>query len=211
MVDLTGREEFVRSWILLEAPEGFGQFETFDQVSYSIKDLLKHGAKPVALADGTKKLALGDSTFWYWREVDDKVVLGVELVKKDQNLTVTVVGKDPKLRGRGPYASDLYATILADVKDRALRLTSDQTLSDEGLKLWKRLLKQGYKISVYDNEQPGQSFKQLDTEQELSKFFSNDDRTFRRYQYVVTESADVMLLVRARFNSRRTRELCGTL
>jgi hypothetical protein len=201
------RQNFINSF-LSEMPEGIGKTDLADKIEYFINDHKKEKTYPVqTLSNGLKKIE-GTQVMFYW--FDDrygKMTIGVELEKTPFAAVVREIGKFNK--GRPPYASDLYNAILADLGG-SLRLTSDVQLSDEGLNIWKRLLQQGHKIGVYDATVPGQSFVPIRTEEELLKFFKDDDREYRRYQYVISESAH-SIEVKHLFETRRMRELIPKL
>ena len=201
--ELGSRDSFNETW-LSEMPSGLGSFETFDALEYTIKGLLKHGLTPKELADGLKRI-ISDDLYFYWYEADGEIALAVELERKPQGLVVSVVGKNPKLRGKAPYASELYSAILKDT-DKSVRIVSDTQLSDEGLALWKKMLTLGHKITVYDQDEPGKTFRSFDTPDELDAFFKHDDDDFKRYQYVLSESTQKLGELRARFNLRKYRE-----
>ena len=63
---------------------------------------------------------------------------------------------------------------------------------------------------MYDSSNPGASFVEIENVEELLKFFKHDDLDFRRWQYVLSE-AKTYAETRAIFNTRRMRELAGTL
>lgn len=203
-MDLTGRSDFIETW-LTEMPEGLGHFQTFDQIEYTIRDRLRHGSTAIAVDANTKKI-VGRQTMLYWVEQNGEIVLGTELVVKPQGLVVTVTGKNPKLVGKKPYASDLYNLILKD-NNQSLRLLSDNSLSDEGYAIWQRLLAQGHAISVYDRENPGQSFVTITSLDDMKQYFKHDDSDFKRYQYVLSEQNEVLAETRSFFHTRRMREL----
>lgn len=122
-------------------------------------------------------------------------------------MVVSITGKNLKLKRKPPYASDLYAAILKNT-DKSIRLMSDKTLSDEGYSLWKKLLKLGHKVSVYNaSENPGQSLKSFHTPEEMDEYFKHDDSDFEKYQYVLSENTLSLGGMRAYFNTRRAREI----
>lgn len=209
---LGSRENFSSTW-LTESPEGIGTFELVDTIVYNIRDRIKHDpTSVVTLGNGWKKLE-GTQVVYYWFEEDRSITLAAEFEKAPQALVVRGVGKLKK--GRPPFASDLYNLVLQDRKQLAgeidaIRIMSDTQLSDEGFELWSRLLSQGHKLMVYDKQKPGQSYQGITTQDELAKFFKTDDRSFQRYQYVIVESVHYGE-VRSHFNTRRMRELAGTL
>jgi hypothetical protein len=202
------RGNFNDTW-LLEMPSGAGTFETFDTLEYSIKDFLKHGIKPVDLGNGLKKI-VSDDKYFYWFDKFDDIVLAVELYKKAEGLVVSLVGKNRKYKGKQPHASQLYSAILKDT-DKSLRILSDTQLSDEGFSLWKKMLALGHKISVYDNKDPGKTFKSFEIEKEMEQYFKDDDTDFLRYQYILSENVLDYCTVRASFRLRLHREKSNIL
>jgi hypothetical protein len=200
----TCRTDFNETW-LSEMPMGLGSFETYDALEYNIKDLLDNGISPKDLGNGVKKIELSQTLF-YWYEDKNIIILGTELVKKQQGLIVRLTGKNPKYRGKPPYASDLYQLILQDNKTRSLRLMSDESLIDEGKQIWDRLFSMGLNVSVYDRDYPGKTFKTFKTKQEMDKYFKLDDTDFKRYQYVLSETGEMLAETRSYFNTRRMRE-----
>ena len=190
----TNRTDFNETW-LCEMPSGLGSF-----------DMLKSGKKAVHVKDNLYKIE-GEQVVFYWYEEDGTIQLGTELYRKPQGLIVSVTGKNPRLKGKTPYASDLYAAIIHD-SNKSVRLLSDTQLSDEGYAIWKKLFDLGYKISVYDTEQPGMSFKTLHSANEMDQYFAQHDINYKRYQYVLSENI-ILAETRSYFNTRRYRELVG--
>ena len=197
------RNNFKNTW-LYEMPSGLGAFETFDAIEYSIKDFIKHGINPDSLGNSLKRIIANDNQF-YWYEDDGEITLATELHKKPEGLVVSLTGKNPKFKGKPPYASELYSDILKH-SDKSIRILSDIQLSDEGFLLWKKMLKLGHKISVYDNKEPGKSFKSFENESEFDEFFKHDDTDFTRYQYILSENILDYCAVRASFRLRQHRE-----
>lgn len=202
----TDRTDFNETW-LAEMPSGLGNIETFDAIEYHIKDLVSHGLVPEVVANGVKKVKLTNNVY-YWYEKDSVILLASQLTIKPQGLVVQLTGKNPKLRGKPPYASQLYDTILKDA-GKGIRVLSDTTLSDNGLELWKQIVSLGHTVSVYDSENPGKTFKTFKNTSELDAFFKDDDTNFARYQYVMSESGIMLGETRSYFNTRRYRELAG--
>lgn len=201
----TSRTDFNETW-LTEMPMGLGSFPMFDVIDYSIKDRIKRGSPVIDLENGLRKI-VGQQTAYYWYEKNNTIILGVELSIKPQGLVVTGLARNPKFKGP-PYANDLYDAILKD-SDRAIRVVSDVDMSDEAFNVWARLLQMGHKISVYDNKEPGKTFKTIDTMDELKSFFKTDDTDYRRYQFVLSETGEMLAETRSYFNTRRMRELTG--
>lgn len=200
----TSREDFTETW-LMEMPMGIGSFSMYDMIEYNIRDRIRSGSKVIDLGNNLKKID-GEQTKYYWYEDDGKIQLGVELSVRPQGLVVNALGKNPKIRRNPPYASDLYNAILND-SNRSIKLLSDTQISDEAYDLWKRLFKLGHNITVYDRERPGQTMQTFNSVDDMRRFFAYDNEVYKRYQYVLSESGEMLAETRSYFNTRRMREL----
>lgn len=205
MTNPTSRSDFYDTW-LAEMPSGLGSFETYDGLVYSINDLKKAGIKPKEVSNNLYKFDLNTSVY-YWFEKDQKVLLGTQLEKKPQGYVVSITGKHPSLRGSPPYASDLYDLILKD-SGKNIRILSDTQLSDQGYAIWKQLFIKGHRVGVYNNTQPGKSFKIFQTQDEMDEYFKDDDTDYEQYQFVLIENSALAECL-SNFNIRRYRELSG--
>lgn len=201
----TSRSDFNQTW-LIESPEGHGSFETFEAIEYNIRDRIKNGASPIALGNNLFKIE-GNQIKFYWYQKEGAILLGVELFIRPQGMSVNLIGKNPKTKSSPPFSSDLYLAILKD-NNKSL-LFSDTQMSNDGLNIWKRLVTNGYPVSVYDRAAPGKSFKTFTDASELDEFVKDDDRDFRRYQYVLSLPGETLAETRSHFNTRRYRELSG--
>jgi hypothetical protein len=202
------REQFNESW-LAEMPERIGATELIDMLEYNIKDLIKNGVKPEQVGP-LQKIELSTVVYYWQTDRDGNIIIAVEFGKKPNTLVVHAVGKRGQ-SGNPPFASDLYIAVLNDRKgaNNAISLSSDDTMSDKGFDIWKRLLQSGHSISMYDKSAPGQTHVRINSVDELASFFKDDDRDFRRYQYILSEGDGME--IRAQFLTRRTRELAGLL
>jgi hypothetical protein len=202
------RENFNESW-LSEMPERIGTTELIDMLEYNIKDLIRNGQHPEQI--GTLwKIELSSVVYYWQTDTSGNIIIAVEFGKKPNTLVVHAIGKRGNA-GKPPFASDLYLAVLADRRgaNNAIRLSSDDTLSERGFEIWRRLLLAGHSISVYDKSSPGQTHQRINSVEELASFFKDDDRNYRRYQYILSE--DTGIDIRAQFLTRRTRELAGML
>ena len=206
-MDQTSRNDFNNTW-LFEMPSGIGSFEIFDAFIYTLKDLISTNIPITKLDNNLNKIELPSSVY-YWYEQNNEIILGSELHKKPQGLVVSVTAKNPKYRGKPPFASNLYKTILKDNSNLNIRILSDTQLSDEGYSIWKSLFKDGVKISVYDRENPGKSFKTFDNIEDMEQYFEDDNTDFKRYQYIMSENITQIAECKSFFNTRRYRELAG--
>jgi hypothetical protein len=202
----TNRSDFNNTW-LLEMPVGLGGFETFDMLEYNIKDRIKYGSTIHKLQNNLNKIQ-NNKTVFYWFGDNNNIILGSELYIQPQGLVVSITGKNPRYKGKPPFASQLYDEILNDT-DRSIKLLSDTQLSDEGYNIWKRLYSMGHKISVYNRQQPGKTFTTLDSISDFDKYFAKDDNEYEKYQFVLSESTQMLAETRSYFNTRRYRELAG--
>lgn len=145
--NIDSRKSFTETW-LKEMPTGLGQFETLDVLTYSVKDFLRFGIIPRPVKDNLFVIDVG-TTMLYWIGSPDgkEIKIAAELKKENEALVVTILGKDRRLKGQTPFASDLYSDILKDSSEN-LRIKSDKFLSDEGFSVWKGLVNRGHKISV---------------------------------------------------------------
>jgi hypothetical protein len=50
-------------------------------------------------------------------------------------------------------------------------------------------------------------FKTFKTKEEMDNYFELDNTDFKRYQYVLSESGEMLAETRSYFNTRRMREL----
>lgn len=205
------RGDFESTW-LFETPEGTPPTDYAKTVETNIRDVIDFtkslGHKVEDLGHDLKKIELTNSVY-YWYERNRQILLGVELQKKAQSVVVAMIGKYNK--GQPPYASDLYHAILQDRKSITpgsdnIGIVSDQFLSDEGLKIWERLLSLGHKVLIYNTELPGQSQIRITSVDELRNFYKMSDPSYRKYRYVLSESYSYPDLI-AWFNRRRIREL----
>jgi hypothetical protein len=206
------RDNFVKTWIT-ESPEGIPNVSLANNIESIINDILNFTKmsseyQVEELGNSLKKLEMR-SIVYYWYESNGKMLIGAEFEKRPQALIVRQIGKFNK--GHPPFASDLYDAVLNDRKQidytvTAIRIISDDKLSEEGLRIWERLLQQGHKIMVYDSLSPGQTHIQITTLNQLQSFFKMSDPTFSRYQYVISESSsygDLMSI----FNLRKIHEI----
>lgn len=204
--NLNNRNNFTESW-LCEMPENIGNVELFDMIEYNIKERSKY-TDPIDMGNGYKKI-MGSQTSYYWYEYNNDIVIGIELSVKPQTLIVNAVAKNIKYKNKPPYATELYKKVLDD--NNNIRVMSDVYLSNNSINVWKRLIDSGVNVAVYDNKNPGQSFKTINSIEELEKYIGEDDTEFQRFQFVLTSKNEILGEVVSIFNTRRMRELSGVL
>lgn len=201
------RTAFHNTW-LTEMPSGSGIFPAYEPLVKIINQMADYdGAQIIKLDNNLNRLIIGKS-IWYWYGDINNIQLCTELNVEHEAVVVRLTGKDPKLKGKPPFASDLYSTILKDLGEN-IRLRSDTYLSDEGLGIWKKLFQLGHKILIYDSKQPGQSYKPFKDISEFDEYFKHDSKEHERYQYVLSESSLRLAEIHAHFNIRKYWEDAG--
>lgn len=203
----TSRTDFNETW-LSEMPMGIGKMgdRFFNTIASSIQDFIHTGIPPDNLSNGFKKIQ-GEQVAYYWHEQNGNITLAAEFTVKPQAFIVNGVAKNP-VTNSSVSAIDLYNIVLTD-NHKSIKLMSDDRLSDDGYNLWKKLLKTGHTISVYDQHTPGQSLQSLKSEADMDKFFKHNDMSYRQWQFVLSESNIKLGETRSYFNTRRMRELSG--
>lgn len=201
---MTNRTDFNETW-LMEMPKRISSTEMFSSIEQNIKELINSGNTLLSLGNNLYKMESNDSIF-YWYQNDKDIILACELYKRSQGLIMQGVGKNEKYKGQPPTTIDLYDAILND-SNRSIRLLSDNLMTDQGANIWKRLFRMGHKISVYDEERPGQTFKTINSETDFDQYFGTD-KNLARYQFVLSENKNLGEC-RNYFNTRRMYELCG--
>lgn len=202
----TSREDFNETW-LTESPKRVSPAEYYSQLVKDIAEFIEYGKEPIQVRDNLYKLIMLDNSLIYYIMEHGSISIGIELEKRPQGMIIRLVGKNPELKGP-PYASALYKLILEDIPAN-LKLLSDQTMTDSGITIWKRLFKDDYRILVYDSDNPGSSHQLIKGIDEFNLFF-DDANNFKKYQFVLTSPKFLGETVNY-FSIRRFRELSGLL
>lgn len=201
--------EKLEASFLSETPQNIGK--SYGNLIMNLRNLIQEaidlGYKKIKLTKNVFKIETADICY-YWFEKNKKIILAAELEKSPLALIVRLVGKDDQYIHKDPKASKLYEIILKDIS-LPLRFFSDQTLTDEGFGIWTKLFDDGYKIAIYDKENPGNTFKQIKSKDELKSFFDHD-LSYRRYQFVLSENKEMGNLIGI-FGIRNYQELAGII
>jgi len=191
-------------------PMGTPATDLASQLVYEINELIEGGIKPIKIKSNFYKIEL-EGQIYYWYEKNGKILLGAQFEKSRKALRVNFIAKVNK--GKPTYASDLYNDVLDDrknIKGINSIVMSDDKLSEEGLKIWKKLFDNGHKVLVYDVDNPGQSYVTLHNVDDLDNYFRMNDPSYKRYRYVLSEGLHY-LDTRTAFHLRRLRETSGLL
>jgi hypothetical protein len=202
-------QKFGRTWFnesfLTESPRNIGLFPAFDVVKDEIEDFISYGSKVISISPTFKKIELTNHCY-YCIEQNNEIVLAVQLDKSVYGYIIRMTGKNPKYKNQPPYASDLYIDILRDSKLNII--LSDKSLSEEGFKIWSKLFNSSFKITIYNIDHPGKTFKVFNNYEDFKSFFDNS-LEMSKYQYVLSENLENFGNALAGFNGRRYRELAG--
>lgn len=207
---IDSRTDFINTF-LLEMPLQISPLEGYENIVAYIKEMLDAKVNVINFSNSLKKIQ-GNEIIYYWYQNNDRISLGAQIEKRPQGYVINLVSKDPQLKGSPPFASDLYDAILTDLKGPVRlsdQLLSDTKLSNEGFAIWKKLLSLGHKITVYKKDEPGKTFKEIKTDNDLQYFGPTTDK--EDYQFVLTESIKSFIDVHGFFSIRRHRELSGIL
>jgi len=206
---IDSRKAFIESWLVLnEMPMGIDDSQIYNILLRAVEDRIEFGSKIIDCGNNLYKIS-GNTVEYYWMGNYDIIA---ELEIKSQTTMINSVAK--KTPGGKPYASDFYIAILNDISDgsrQSLLFTSDTKLTRSGLEIWKRLLNSGYVITIYDREKPGSSMISVQSEEELLQYFKMHDIKYQKYQFVLSKPGIHLGEVRGYFNTRRLRELSGSL
>lgn len=159
---------------------------------------------PVQLKPNLFKMDVGSLIFYWYEDNFNNIILAIQLQKKSLAVEVGAVGKDALYIKKKPFASDLYKEILQDLNTSIL-FRNDKMLTANAFNKWIRLLDDGYKISVYDSDRPGQSYTRLKTPVEMESFLKTDEK-YQKYHFVLSETKEQLGDVMDSFSLRRIRE-----
>lgn len=170
---------------IMEMPQRLNGLNSYEPIVNVIKELLKNNADVINLTDNTFKIKTGNSAY-YWVGLynGENIQLCANADEDGKFAKINAIGKHPNLIGKSPYAIDLYLKI-SDNLPQGVRFTSDQILSDDGFKVWKRIFELGKELLVYKADKF--ETERIKTISELENYF-NDHNNFQQYQYVIAES-----------------------
>jgi len=198
--------DFNESWIS-ETPMGVGGYPgLYQTIVTDMSDIQNYGrAATTDMGNGYYKLT-GTSSVFYWRENDSIIEIIMSLTPKPHALVVTGIAKNPNYTGN-TYATDLYRVALSD-SGKSLRFTSDDMMTSDGIKVWKRLVTDGFKVSIYDKNNPSELI-QITNPSELESYFKPNERSFARWQYVLSESHEKSADIWYNFRVMKIQESSG--
>ncbi len=202
-------EKFIKTF-LVESPQNTGNShqDLFSSLSVAINDFLKEGvysAKSLGTLNAVKMVTLSSVYFWTIDTQTLEFELILQLEKKPLAWTVRGVDKNPKFAGAGTKAVDLYALAVRH-SPKPIALMSDTTITTAGFRTWEKLINLGCKILVYDNKVKPIQYKAIHDLADLKSFYDTNP-SFKRYQYVLSESIGD---IAGNFGLKRLRDMSGT-
>jgi hypothetical protein len=134
------------------------------------------------------KVENGDQvTYWIGDKELQNVQMIVDTEMSGNFCKIVLTGKNPSIpKGTPPFASDMYAEIKNDVKNKNLSFSSDSMMTDDAIRLWNRLLTQGNVISVFNTIANKYELIDVKTSDELAQYVG--DNTKQKYIFVLSES-----------------------
>lgn len=203
IVNYDTRQEFNESW-LMEFPQVVNAQPTWEMLKSELSSKIQHNS-PIDCSNGYKKI-MNSTLCWYWHETDNIVDLIVALIPKAQSLLINMTGKLQE--GQPPWMSDAYQFIIDDNK-KALTIASDTKLTKSSVNLWKRMVANGYHVSVYNVQNPGSTLRKLETSDQIDQF-ADSSMSKQSWRFLLSEDSswnDVCDY----FTVRRMRELTNML
>lgn len=187
---------FNEGW-LYEAPmnTGYSAHNPYEDLCNSIKANIDLGYQPITVSGNLKSLTTDDAII-YWVESNNAVDIACQFLIKPNGLFVQVTGKR---QGSNIYASDFYKMIL---KDAGKLIFSGDMISSQGFGIWKRLLDSGNKLFIFNTDN-ALDRATIETEEDLLRYFQGST-DYKKYRFVLSESAKEHFSVTSRFDLLRT-------
>jgi hypothetical protein len=193
---------------LAEMPVKLNGNNDFDIQLEIIRENLRYNPEVSEVRPGICKIQNDDHyTYWVGDSTAQNVYLIVDVVIDHKFAKIKLTSKNPKLSpGSQPYASDLYLIIQNDL-DSNVVLSSDKFLSDDGEKIWKRLVSNGRRISVYDSSTNKYVLDKIETADQLSSYIGGFDK--EKYLFVISETLQKFLALNHSFRILELKRLSG--
>lgn len=155
-----------------------------------LRENLKNNTNISKLVKGVHKNTIGHQiTYWIGDSDANKVDIIVDTEIHGKFCKVTLTSKNPNIpKGSVPYASQLYLIIKEDISTLDLVFSSDNIMSDDAIKLWKRMASSGHAISVYDSQTSKYELTPIASISDLEKYIGGPDKA--RYTFVLSENME---------------------
>lgn len=168
------------------------EIEEFKKAAYNIQQI----------SSNLYCLDTNDSQY-YWITNGYEPIIITRVEKLPLGFVVRLTGKNSIFKKKPPTAATLYKEITAYThKD----LVSDNSITENGFKIWSDLFNMGCKISVYNKDASGKSFKRIESIDELKIYFDSSVN-YKKFQFILSESQKQFAELNSVFGLRRIREL----
>jgi len=174
---------------LAEMPQRANGANPFNAQLEMIRINLQYGADVIKVTDNLyKQVDSPRSVYWMGTEDASDVSMIVDTEVHANFRKVMLTSKNPSIPpGSPPYATDMYLEIRDDSKTKGLAFSSDETMSAQGERLWKNLVKRGYHISVFDNSKDQFVLTPIESGHDLDEYLGGEDK--KRFVFILSESA----------------------
>jgi len=193
-------QRFEKTW-LMEMPFSMigTKFSPFDGTVDLIRNYIQKGSKPQDLGNGLWKIVISSGvTHYYWMEENKKPTIALSMTKFGDRYAIESVGKAP---GSKVHASDFYWQILDHLPGGML--LSDDMMTKDGIRLWKRFLTQGLNIMVY-NPADTKGYESINSLEELEKYFGKE---YEDHRFVLSKDKAIHESVVSQFQLLRAYNL----
>ena len=155
-----------------------------------LHELIAEGYDVTAVGNSIFKITANDQiSYWHGTADAENVSIIIDTTVSGNFCKVVLTSKNPTLPARSaPYASDMYLLIKQDLLGDSLAFASDELMSDDAIKLWKRLSASGNTISVYDTTTRQYALDAITDASELESFIGGPDK--QKYIFVLSESRE---------------------
>ena len=128
-----------------------------------------------------------DVTYWAGEKDASYVSIIVDTNRGGKFQKVNLSSKNPDIpAGSPPFASDMYFAIKKDAESINLAFSSDYSLSDDGARLWKGIVRRGYTVSVFDTTTNEYVLSKIENMDQFSEYYGDINK--KRYMFVLSGS-----------------------
>lgn len=175
---------------LVEMPWRIPGGNDFEAQLEMLHELIAEGYYVTAVSGSVFKIYATDQiTYWSGTADAETVSMIVDTTVSGNFCKVVLTSKNPAIpAGSAPYASDMYLLIKQDLSGNSLAFASDELMSDDAVKLWKRLSARGNTISVYDTSTHQYALNAVSDASELESFIGGPEN--QKYIFVLSESRE---------------------
>lgn len=174
---------------LVEMPlniKSVGSF--YSTISNLVNKMEESGETPTKVGYNIYKFTDSSFMLYYYKD-HGSLISGVLLSKVKKGVyKVSAAGKHDAYRSRKPYISEVYNAIINDLGTNEA-LLSDTHLTEDGIQVWKRLIKQfPNKVSIYDRVT--KEITPITNGNEVQRVFSVDPN-MSKYQFMIRGQRNV--------------------